>query len=140
MKRLDLNTTSEMNAGRCCECGVIQDEISGSEGPVAGHFAICIICGSLNMISSDLSLRPPTDEEIFEAAKSSAVQMIREAMRIVKSERKCPNMVICEERSFMMCRYPSCACEVRQHRFSASAKHMGDCQYCGHPESAEVHV
>jgi NAD-dependent SIR2 family protein deacetylase len=80
MTKFDLSHDQKLPPSKCCECGHRMDGVSGPRAPMNGDMTLCIYCGSLNIFDSELLLRPPTDEEIFEAAKSSEVQRAREVI------------------------------------------------------------
>ena len=77
---LNISVETHCKPSSCCECGNENDAASGPCQPSPGDFSLCIACGSLNVFDNDLSLRSPVDDEIFEAAKSSEVQLLRRAI------------------------------------------------------------
>ena len=71
------NVETKLPESACCECGHQMDACSGARQPSEGDYTLCIRCACLNIFTADLTLRKPTDEEIFEAAKDSGLQSLR---------------------------------------------------------------
>jgi hypothetical protein len=79
---MDMSVETETPVSKCVECGSELDRVSGPCAPKPGDLSLCLECGSLNAFADDLSLRPPTDDEILEIAKNSDFQRARRAILV----------------------------------------------------------
>lgn len=64
-------------ASKCVECGEVNTRSSSVSGPdqkpEPGHIAICFYCGHIAAVADDYTLRPLTDEEMYEIAGDRAI-------------------------------------------------------------------
>jgi hypothetical protein len=84
---LDFSMDVETPSSACCECGKRLNGAAGPREPRPGDLLLCIGCGSLNVFGEDLRLRRPTDDEMFEAARTSSVQEVRRIILAMQSNR-----------------------------------------------------
>jgi len=85
---IDISVQSDTPETQCCECKANLDAAAGPCKPEPGDFTLCAYCGSLNVFTDNLALRPPTDEELLEAAKDSEIQAMRRiTLRAIKERQ-----------------------------------------------------
>lgn len=88
MNKLNIDVETEMPPSQCCECGYKVNGASGPCKPEPGDLTLCIQCACLNVFNTDLSLRKPTDEEIFAAAVNPDLQQLRKMIESIPKRVK----------------------------------------------------
>jgi hypothetical protein len=86
-KAVYLGKSVRMHKSACLDCGAALDgatSIGHTHKPRAGAIAICMKCGHIQAMGSDLQFRPLTDEEMVDVAGDERIIKVQKALEEVR--------------------------------------------------------
>ena len=81
---MKIGTENRLPPSWCLNCGKMNDAALciGADGtPSPGDVTACIVCGHIMLFADDLTLRNPTDSEIYDIAGDRRIIAIQRARK-----------------------------------------------------------